>query len=288
MICLQMEGTQHPTVPASLAELYALLFHNVKTHFPQAKLSRFFPLQGEYYNEFIQLSKTTSNKLMSPLSDNDFLNQYTEPATRLMLVGRSVNGWTELTEQSAEEFSKSAIQTMLAPGFSWLRNDGCGTETYVRQDGTEARYNINKSSFFRCTRKILQKMKPVTATTDRWFEHMVWSNLYLIAPLHAGNAEGKLQDIQLDTCKKLLCEQIRVYAPTHILFITDWEYWFDRFTDIFPAVNKTGNSATDNVVGFGSYNNAKVVVSVRPDRTRPNRPNEDQFVDDIVRCFAGI
>lgn len=276
-------GTQHTTISHEIAIAYEELFNTIEQYFPHTKLSRFFPLQGKHYNEFSQLSTLTPHDEV--LSDEEFSTKYMETAVRFMLVGRSVNGWTTLTEETANEFAKNAANTMVHPGFDWLRDDGQGVDTYIRADGTEARYNINKSSFFRCTKRILNKMKPITNAQERWFEHMVWSNLYTVAPPDTGNAEGKLQDVQLEVSKTLLKQQIKHYAPTHILFMTDWDYWFERFAYIFPDVKRIGNSVTDNVVGYGTYGNIKIVVSVRPDRTRPNRPNEEKFVEDVVNFF---
>lgn len=283
-IMIESCGTQHLTLSHEISDTYEELYGIIKQHFPNTKLSRFFPLQGEYYNEFSQLATLTPCEDKT-LSDEEFVAKYMEPAVRFMLIGRSVNGWTTLTEETAKEFAKNAANTMVHPGFDWLRDDGQGVDTYIRADGTEARYNINKSSFFRCTKRILNKMKPITNVQERWFEHMVWSNLYTVAPPDTGNAKGKLQDIQLEVSKTLLKQQIRHYTPTHILFITDWDYWFERFADIFPNVKRIGDSVTDNVVGYGIYENTKIVVSVRPDRTRPNRPNEEKFVEDVVNFF---
>lgn len=286
VITLPTSGPQHPCITHEMYETYKELYDVVKNNFNIETLSRFFPMQGDNYNEFKQLSR------LEPFDGEDFptneqdAEKYFEPAVRLMIIGRSVNGWTQLTETSADDFATNAANAIVDKGFSWLRDDGRGVDTYTREsDGKECRYNINGSSFFRCTRKILNKMKPITTMCDRWFEHIVWSNLYTVAPLHNGNAEGKLQDVQLELSKKLLLQQIEFYKPTHILFITDWDWWFDRFTDVFPDVKKTGNSTTDNVVGKGVFNKAKIVVSVRPDRTWPNRPNEEQFVNDVVNAF---
>ena len=284
-ITIESSGTQHRTISQEMATAYAELFNTIKRHYPDKKLSRFFPLQGEYYNEYSQLSTLTPCDEDTALSNEELAAKYMEPAVRLMIVGRSVNGWTELSEISDQEFVQAAANTMLQPGFSWLRDDGKGTETYIDDHENEKRYNIYTSPFFRCTKQIINQLKPISAIHDRWFEHIVWNNLYTVAPPQRGNAVGKLQNIQVDLSKQLLLQQIKHFAPTHILFITDWDWWFDRFTDIFPDVKRIGNSVTDNVVGCGTYGNIKIAVSVRPDRTRPNRPNEEKFVEDVVNFF---
>lgn len=284
-IILDSCGTQHRTISQEMTTAYAELYNTIKHHYPDKKLSRFFPLQGEYYNEYSQLSDLTFCDEDNTLSDEDLAAKYMMPAVRLMIVGRSVNGWTELSETSAQEFVHAAASTILQPGFSWLRDDGKGTDTYVDDNGIEKRYNIYTSPFFRCIKQIINQLKPISAIQDRWFEHIVWNNLYTVAPPQRGNAVGKLQNIQVDLSKQLLLQQIKHFAPTHILFITDWDWWFDRFTDIFPDVKKIGDSIVDNVVGAGTFGNAKIVVSIRPDRTNPNKPNEEQFSIDVVEQF---
>jgi hypothetical protein len=63
----------------------------------------------------------------------------------------------------------------------------------------------------------------------------VWSNLYAIAPKDGGNPDDAMQKVQRNTCRELLVEQIREYAPTHILFITGQD-WFNTFWNDPPYV----------------------------------------------------
>ena len=278
-------GTQHPQISSEFKKLYSELFTAVKSSFPDIELSKFFPIQGITYDETLQLSKTTPFD-STVLEDPKEKEKYLEPAVRLMVFGRSPNGWTELSEKDAKSFSRAASSALTSyDGFSWLTNEGRGVDTYIDKNKKECRYNINKSAFFRTIRRITNELKPISNYQPRWFENIVWSNLYTVSPKDSGNAEGKLQDIQLEISKKIIVEQIKFYKPTHILFITDWDYWFERFSDIFPEVEKTGDSQIDNVVGHGKYNNTKIVVTIRPDRTKPNKPNEEKFALDVVNCF---
>ena len=258
VITLPISGPQHKGVPSEIVESYQKLYKIVKDKFPKKQFSRFFPMVG---------------------------NSYDDANIKLMLVGRSPNGWTELKETSAEDFALSAASEMLCFGFDWLENDGNAKDTYIDENGQEKRYNINKSAFFRTTKKIVQYLLPERATWDRWFENIVWTNLYTISPEHHGNAEGKLQDVQLELSKEILLQQIEFYKPTHILFMTDWDWWFERFADVFPNICKVGNSEKDNVVGCGSLNGIKIVVSIRPDRTIPNKPDEENFAKDVFKAF---
>ena len=277
-------GPQHRCVSQRMVELYKQLFEVIKNYPTNKKLSRFFPLEGDWYNEYIQVSCLKPCEEDESLSPDEFDQKYIVPAVRLMVVGRCTNGWAEIKENTAEEFSQAAVDTIVHEGFRWIRDDGYVSETYIdEKTKEEKRYNTNRSAFWRCIKQVIHQLKPITTEQERYFEHIVWSNLYPISPYEGGNAVGKLQDIQLELSKEILIEQIKYYRPTHILFITDWDYWFERFADIFPNVHKTGDSAKDNIVGCGMYENKKIVVSIRPEGKQ-----ESNFVDDVITRFKEI
>jgi len=251
-----------------MEEIYKKLYSVIKDLYALETLSIFLPMEGSKYRRNEEKDSCASRGCF-----------------RLMVVGRCVNGWTEMPDVSADKFSIDAMESLKTNGFKWLRDDGQGSDTYIRKsDGKECRYNINRSAFWRSIRNVLKLSRPAIASEDRWFEYIVWSNLYPVAPRDKGNADGILKQAQFEQCKELLVQQIDFFDPTHILFITDWEGWFDSFAELFD-VKKTGNSVNDNVVGVGSYNDRRIVVSIRPDRTRPNKPNEAQFAKDIVSAF---
>ena len=284
---MDMQGTMHPTVPNGIVETYKSLYRTAIANYNIEDLSCFFPLAGKnYYVQ--QVSKEGVEKALAKEAiPPEQLEQYFESSNRLMIVGRCPNGWMEFSSGSADDFAELASSEMLnEDGASWLQDDGKAVETYIRKsDGKECRYNANMSAFFRAIRNILYELKPATTIDPRWFDYFVWTNLYCFSPVGGGNADDKMKAVQLEDCKKLLALQIEYYNPTHIVFITDWDYWFDDFKDIFPEVIHTGNSVTDNVVGVGKYKNAKVVVSIRPDRTKPTDPDEDLFAADVIKAL---
>ena len=213
-------------------------------------------------------------------------SSYASCKTRLMVIGRSVNGWTEL-EETKGDYLKACANELETSGFSWLDDEGIGIEPYKNAKGELCYYNTNKSAFWRTIKNILVNLVGIENSEGRWFENIVWYNICPIAPLSGGNADGRLKMAQISPAKALLKEYIEYYNPTHILFISDWDWWFETIKDVFPNVHKVGESKTDNVVGKGFYNDIPVVVSVRPDRTIPNKPNEAVFSEDIIKTFKG-
>ena len=251
------------TTLSSLEQNYALLYKDIKNKYDVGELSRFFPMEGSLFRKDSQ-------------------------AVKLMVVGRCVSGWTAITEETDEQFKNVAKTNILNIGFRWLCNDGKAVDTYIRADGAECRYNINKSAFWRCIKKCLNLLDPDVMQKSRWFENIVWSNLYPIAPKNKYNADYNLKKLQLKYCRDILRMQIVYFNPTHILFITDWEEWFDVFSDLFPFVNKMGDSNTDIIIGKGTFEECKVVVTIRPDRTRPFKPKESEFAENIYWAFNTI
>ena len=57
-------------------------------------------------------------------------------------------------------------------------------------------------------------------------------------------------------------------------------------TKKIPLTLILGDSERDNVVGCGNFGSIKIVVSVRPDRTVPNKPDESVFANDVFSAFG--
>lgn len=273
-VTVNIEGPQHPQITQRMSELYKELFESIPLNLDKKELSRFFAMKG---------------------------NNYDSALPKIMIVGRSTNGWTEINEETSEDFALAAGNEMLSgKGFHWIDKDN-KTSKYINEKNELKTYNINRSAFWRLIKLIVEKVAPwenqykqldpkLTEQNrkelkdkfmQRWFEQIVWTNLYPIAPKHSGNATEKIKTVQTDICGELLLEQIKFYKPTYIIFITDWDYWFGNFENFFPNVKKIGSSDKDNIVGYGDINGIKTVVTVRPDR-RKNKPNEEKMTMDII------
>ena len=93
------------------------------------------------------------------------------------------------------------------------------------------------------------------ARIDDWYEDIVWANLYTVAPAGGGNPNGSLCAAQRVICGKLLKKQIEILNPTHIVFVTDWN-WFTKFnqptkysTPLFPDIEQEKDNPI--IVGRG-------------------------------------
>ena len=149
-ITIDIHGSMHPTLPDGMEKVYRTLYETASANYGFKELSCFFPLAGCRYFDSLQISEEGLNKAIETksFSDEEF-EKYSEPAKRLMIVGRCPNGWINRDFKSADEFLSFALSKM-DEGASWLRDDGKATKTYIRKsDNKECRYSVNRSAFFR-------------------------------------------------------------------------------------------------------------------------------------------
>lgn len=118
------------------------------------------------------------------------------------------------------------------------------------------------------------------AWEERWYENIVWSNLFKIAPASGGNPNKSLRKQQLEACKELLKAEINEFNPTHVLFLTNWDGWFDHFNDEYSF---DYNNKEDYVAGSGKYKNSKMVVAVRPE-WKP----KIVYLEEVMKAFDAI
>ena len=148
----------------------------------------------------------------------------------LMVVGRATNGWieddpptpNELTDLvTAKNYASTVIKESQGDGscpMKWV------ADKWGRQSGNTKSYNTKKSAFWRVSYNVLTELGIVKNDDKTWPSHLVWSNLYKVAPARGGNPSKKLCDIQLDACVRLLQEELSTYRPNRLLLLTglDW------------------------------------------------------------------
>lgn len=233
------------------------------------------------------------------------------PDFRFMLVGRAVNRWDEMRNYADtlthSEFVKSSLAnlynepTVLCGGkdrFEWIGdpNNEYSTPTNKFRPGidgselgiTNFPYHLsrplwNYSKDIWCT---LSGSNPATTWKNRWFENIVWSNLYKIAPSIGGNPDEKLKRLQFESSAKLLNQEISYFQPTHILFLTGYKEWFEPFnTKCFDnkiTVEKRGVVEAAGVKRTNTYT-SRIVVAERPERR-----NKSKYISDVVSVFQAL
>ena len=146
----------------------------------------------------------------------------------LMVVGRAVNGWVEKLpkEPPDGEDWEPLARKLSAISMSWV----------TRCWESQTDYNTRRSAFWRVIRRVSLELVD-GATEDDWPHHLVWSNLYKLAPWDGGNPPAALQHAQRDGCKRLLELEIKTFRPDRVLLLTGWN-WADKFFTAPPEARK--------------------------------------------------
>lgn len=154
----------------------------------------------------------------------------------LMVIGRAVNGWlrgimpAELGQREiANEYAEEVFRSVTAKGkcpMQWV------TESW---GDTKGDYNTARSAFWRVIRQTVGVLGVADIEDTKWPSHLVWSNLYKIAPAGSGNPGSALAKAQFDNCLALLNLELKTYAPRKLLFLTGWD-WAGQFLKSYPNI----------------------------------------------------
>ncbi len=236
-------------------ELYKAVYEMPKKY-KEEKLSNFVTMKGERYDV---------NK-----------------DVRFMIVGRATNGWGDsMNKISAESYAEEASKIFDKTNrfyTDWNMKDiknNPYSEYRDVNDGKEKRYYLSKSAFWSSAKNVWCKLNGVDNKPD-WFNEIVWSNIYKVAPFESGNPSTNLIYAQAPACVKILKEEIDILKPTHILLAIDksWISWtfkgkkkFD-FMEAFKNVEccKDLVSNNQNIVQKAFVSDGiKVIVTRRPE-----------------------
>ena len=159
----------------------------------------------------------------------------------LMVVGRAINGWRDeacLPKGPAGAGDLERIACELSKiSMSWVSR---------HWQSRPPEYNTRRSAFWRVIRSVSLKLV-AGARDDDWPTHLVWSNLYKVAPWAGGNPPAALQHVQRDGCKKLLNLEISAFRPKRVLFLTGWN-WAQQLVDVSPGMRQpAGAQLVDKV-----------------------------------------
>lgn len=234
------------------------------------------PWQGKPIWEYIRTGVLTS----TPAFEGEL---YRQAATKIMFVGRDLNGWTEpIGDCSTLENTVHSITHQDASHAFATLVDRKGVE---QMDGKKCYYHKN-SRFFRLIKQVLECFGESDFDTDatwyddskQWQQRFVWANLYCIGPRNPDNMAASHFDSaaikqSMDAYVRLMKLYIEFYQPDVVVFITDVPGWFVRwkrqpsFRNIVVGYSENVENVAEGViVATGTICNSQIVVCKRPDK----------------------
>ena len=217
--------------------------------------------------------------------------KYDNQSVRLLFVGRAVNGWGKLNTSSADDFAAEAAEQIQGSNFGWIICDHGALRNDYLDNGDY--YWLSNSPFWRTNKRIWMNLTDnhdfKDCEHDRWVDYIAWTNLFKIAPPITGNPTSAMVKHQLTACKKILRAEIESFKPTHILFVTGYEWWFESFKDIFDIefsnIKKNVYRGPDKNSFFAEATGTtpegiRIVVSCRPEFR-----DESLYVEDVTKSF---
>ena len=205
-------------------------------------------------------------------------------AHALMVVGRAVNGWDKgvlpkhlASHAAAERYSHAVLDSVNGDGpcpMRWV------TESWSNANG----YNTKRSAFWRTIRGVVARLEIADVEQASWPSHLVWSNLYKIAPAEGGNPSETLCQIQLAGCRELFNLELTTYTPSRLLLLTGTG-WSSPFLPDFDGTSQDV-AGFCYVEGFGALTTTpgkpptRYVVAAHPQ----GKP-ECQWVAEVCSAF---
>lgn len=189
---------------------------------------------------------------------------YGNEKTKIMIVGRAVNGWEVDFEDCT---SHDAVVTSVLDQRN--RMDDFASEYIVGEDGKK--YYYAKSPFLRMMRQLVGAF---TGTEENWQRRLVWSNLFKVAPRNGGNPSWKMIRDDIPLYWELLRREILQNKPNAVVFVTDMNF-FDpypgssKYASFRTLMNEVPGSKSEYICAAGSFaddNSIKVIVCKRPER----------------------
>lgn len=252
-----------------------------------------FQNYGELYDAMLNYLRENCLVTHFPIQGD----RYDEQSNKLLLVGRSLNGWGCKDEYSgAFQYEKAParddyVEKAYRALFAKHRYG------FIEENRIKHHYDtIARSAFWRTAKLISSEIVGFPPDEANWYERIAWANLFPATPSEGGNPSDHLISAQRPIARKLLNQTIDVYKPTHILFVTGWDDWLyyrtdhkkgDHFQcmldDIPEAEIKAIADRKKAVIWGGLCRGAKIVIA-----NRPERKAETEYVKSVLRAFQDI
>ncbi|MEI2734896.1 MAG: hypothetical protein V9G24_08850 [Rhodoblastus sp.] len=213
---------------------------------------------------------------------------------QLMVIGRAPNGWNRIggwengiepSDLGDEERRWSFAQAIYRSVSETKSPAECPMSWVTNQWSSKACYNSARSAFWRVIRSVVARLNIADVDGPEWPSHLVWSNLYKIAPAQGGNPHGELRRSQLAGCRTLLQWELETFRPERILILSGWCHWAEPFLqmNLRDQAEPSGGRYVERTgrLNFCSEM-ADCVVACHPQGKR-----EADWLAEVIAAFSG-
>ena len=210
----------------------------------------------------------------------------------LMVVGRAVNGWKhDIDPVKFDEPDFCAEYAKELWEKSYPHDGKCPMAWVTKQWGATEGFNTQRSAFWRVIRQVTEGLG-ICSRDENWSSHLIWSNLYKVAPANGGNPNDTLCNAQYDGCKELLKQEIQDYCPRYLLFLTEnpnpdhKHYWARPFLDKFKLSDWPGERYVcfTGRPSLPEYSDSTQIVGA----IHPQGQNEDGWVKEVLDAVGSM
>lgn len=250
--------------------------------------------QGELFEYFSQGIASYAANVSSRVSGTPVCAFFPLKGKRysrdLMIVGRATNRWLDEQHKKNGTAGSTSLQLQNGPqreSFLSVIKADCTTDdpmSWVVKERYGEKYQSWRSAFWRVAEKVFVRLRETSSLNDEWPSHLVWSNLYKVAPEQGGNPGMLMRRAQESWCLEMLEMEIKLFRPKNILFMTGYDSWANPFLQRLGFVRTSqldlpwgGQKGQLRLTAGGE---CKVAVVPHPQ----GKP-EAEIVEQVVRSF---
>jgi hypothetical protein len=190
--------------------------------------------------------------------------------TGVIFYGRATNDWVTESLDVDKLFDLKDAERIIA------RDDQM--QWVYDLEGNSSGYNTNRSAFWRV-------IKRVSSNLNKDLHQVCWSNVCKIA-LDNGNPSDSLYYAELDACKAIMKEELRIFSPRHVVMLTgiNWA------KDFLCYLNS--NETTHSIAQYQWGNEKEYCIKVYSINgiffyvsEHPERKDEETHVNALVQAI---
>jgi hypothetical protein len=195
----------------------------------------------------------------------------------LMVIGRAVNGWRKDTYWTPNEHTFDERKKYLQKLESCHNPKNECPLAWVKkrwEPQKKGEYCTKRSAFWRMIYKTMCELD----LKEDWTSKIIWSNLYKVAPAANKNPSTQLQRAQREYCIQILTEEINMWRPKNLLFLTGMD-WANPIIKGIEGFNIKNTDHLDYVDGAGEIKlgnyEARVIIAKHPQGKNESKMNRE-------------